>query len=67
MMISERPVFAQVMNMLKKGFRKIKNTENLIIHSDQGWQYQMKTYQHMLKEKGIIQSMSAKETALIMR
>lgn len=62
--LSERPAFAQVMNMLKKGFRKIKNTENLIIHSDQGWQYQMKTYQHMLKEKGIIQSMSRKGNCL---
>ena len=62
--LSERPAFAQVMNMLKKGFRKIKNTENLIIHSDQGWQYQMKTYQHLLKEKGIIQSMSRKGNCL---
>lgn len=62
--LSERPAFAQVINMLKKGFRKIKNTENLIIHSDQGWQYQMKTYQHMLKEKGIIQSMSRKGNCL---
>ncbi len=65
--LSERPVFAQVMNMLKKGFRKIKNTENLIIHSDQGWQYQMKTYQHMLKEKTLSKVCPAKETALIMR
>ncbi|SMO97296.1 Transposase InsO and inactivated derivatives [Chryseobacterium rhizoplanae] len=62
--LSERPAFAQVVNMLKKGLRKIKNTENLIIHSDQGWQYQMKAYQHLLKEKGIIQSMSRKGNCL---
>lgn len=62
--ISERPVFGQVVNMLKKGLRKIKTTENLIIHSDQGWQYQMKAYQHLLKEKGIIQSMSRKGNCL---
>nr|WP_228439008.1 IS3 family transposase [Chryseobacterium pennae] len=62
--LSERPVFAQVVNMLKKGLRKIKNTENLIIHSDQGWQYQMKAYQHLLKERGIIQSMSRKGNCL---
>lgn len=37
--LSERPVFTQVVNMLKKSFRKIKNTENIILHSDQGWQY----------------------------
>lgn len=62
--LSERPVFAQVVNMLKKSFRKIKNTENIILHSDQGWQYQMKAYQHLLKEKGMIQSMSRKGNCL---
>ncbi|WP_307454106.1 IS3 family transposase [Chryseobacterium camelliae] len=62
--LSERPVFAQVVNMLKKGLRKIRNTENLILHSDQGWQYQMKAYQILLKEKGIIQSMSRKGNCL---
>ena len=62
--ISERPAFAQVVNMLKKSFRKIKKTENIILHSDQGWQYQMKAYQMLLKEKGIIQSMSRKGNCL---
>ncbi len=62
--LSERPVFAQVMNMLKKSFRKVKNTENIILHSDQGWQYQMKVYQQLLKKKGIIQSMSRKGNCL---
>ena len=62
--LSERPVFAQVVNMLKKSFRKIKTTENIILHSDQGWQYQMKSYQHLLQEKGIIQSMSRRGNCL---
>ncbi|WP_416277032.1 DDE-type integrase/transposase/recombinase, partial [Megamonas funiformis] len=31
-----------------------------MLHSDQGWQYQNKKYQKLLKEKGIIQSMSRK-------
>ncbi|AZA62766.1 IS3 family transposase [Chryseobacterium indoltheticum] len=62
--LSERPVFTQVVNMLKKSFRKIKNTENIILHSDQGWQYQMKAYQMLLKEKGIVQSMSRKGNCL---
>ena len=26
---------------------------NLILHSDQGWQYQHKQYQQMLREKGV--------------
>ncbi len=36
----------------------------MILHSDQGWQYQMKQYQHLLKEKGIRQSMSRKGNCL---
>lgn len=62
--ISDRPVFAQVEDMLNKAFAKIPDNTNLILHSDQGWQYQMKSYQNMLKEKGIIQSMSRKGNCL---
>ena len=35
-----------------------------ILHSDQGYQYQMKAYQKLLKEHGIIQSMSRKGNCL---
>lgn len=62
--LSERPVFNQVVVMLKKAFKKIPNNTNLTLHSDQGWQYQMKQYQHLLKEKGITQSMSRKGNCL---
>ena len=62
--LTERPVFNQVVTMLKKAFKKIPNNTNLTLHSDQGWQYQMKQYQYLLKEKGIIQSMSRKENCL---
>jgi len=62
--LTERPVFNQVVMMLKKAFKKIPNNTNLMLHSDQGWQYQMKQYQHLLKEKGIIQSMSRKGNCL---
>ena len=62
--LTERPVFNQVVMMLKKAFKKIPNNTNLTLHSDQGWQYQMKQYQHLLKEKGIIQSMSRKGNCL---
>ena len=62
--LSKRPTFAQVMDMLKKAFAKIPDNTNLILHSDQGWQYQMKTYQRALKEKGIRQSMSRKGNCL---
>jgi len=62
--LSESPNFEQVANMLSKSFKKIGNNTNLILHSDQGWQYQMKQYQRLLNEKGIIQSMSRKGNCL---
>lgn len=62
--ISDRPVFAQVADMLEKAFSQLDVKTDLILHSDQGWQYQMKKYQNMLKEKGIIQSMSRKGNCL---
>ena len=62
--LTERPVFNQGVMMLKKAFKKIPNNTNLTLHSDQGWQYQMKQYQYLLKEKGIKQSMSRKGNCL---
>lgn len=62
--LTERPVFNQVVTMLKKAFKKIPNNTRLILHSDQGWQYQMKKYQQMVKKKGIVQSMSRKGNCL---
>jgi transposase InsO family protein len=62
--LSESPNFKQVTTMLNKSFKKIPKGTNLILHSDQGWQYQMKQYQALLKEKGIIQSMSRKGNCL---
>jgi len=62
--ISLRPTFHQTMDMLDKAFSKIPDDTGLIIHSDQGWQYQMKQYQVRLKKKGIIQSMSRKGNCL---
>ncbi|KAA6430956.1 IS3 family transposase [Dyadobacter flavalbus] len=62
--LSESANFKQVTQMLKKAFKKIGRPENLVLHSDQGWQYQMSEYQKMLKSKGIIQSMSRKGNCL---
>ena len=62
--ISKHPVFSQVKDMLDKAFRKIPDNTNLILHSDQGWQYQMKQYQYLLEKKGIRQSMSRKGNCL---
>jgi putative transposase len=62
--ISDRPVLSMVKNMLMNAFEKIPDGTNLILHSDQGWQYQHKHYQQMLKDKGIQQSMSRKGNCL---
>ena len=62
--ISRNPSFNQTQEMLDKAFEQYDNLEGLIFHSDQGWQYQMYKYKEILKEKGIIQSMSRKGNCL---
>lgn len=62
--ISERPILSMTLTMLDKAFAQIPDHTQLILHSDQGWQYQHKHYQHALKEKGICQSMSRKGNCL---
>ena len=58
--ISDRPVLGMITSMLEKAFETIPDGTGLILHSDQGWQYQHKQYQRMLRRKGIRQSMSRK-------
>ncbi|MBE9591673.1 IS3 family transposase [Moraxella sp. K127] len=72
----DRPTYALVKEMLNDALLKLggadrydknsKNNENnkLIIHSDQGWHYQMHQYQQTLKEQGLTQSMSRKGNCL---
>lgn len=62
--ISRSPNYAQITNMLNQAFCKYDNLEGLIMHSDQGWQYQKQSYHKILKDKGIIQSMSRKGNCL---
>lgn len=62
--LSQRPVLSMVTTMLNKAFETIPDGTDLILHSDQGWQYQHKQYQQMLKRKGIRQSMSRKGNCL---
>ena len=62
--ISDRPVLNMVTTMLNEAFEKIPDGTGLILHSDQGWQYQHKQYQRMLQKKGIRQSMSRKGNCL---
>ena len=69
--ISDRPVLSMVIDMarqalavLPRGAAKIPAGTNLILHSDQGWQYQHKHYRKLLNDNGIIQSMSRKGNCL---
>ena len=58
--LSLSPSLAATIQMLKKAFERLPEKVDLILHSDQGWQYQMKPYQRFLADKGIKQSMSRK-------
>lgn len=60
----KRPVFPLVTKMLDKAFKRLNDGDSPILHSGQGWHYQMKKYQHLLKENKIIQSMSRKGNCL---
>ena len=62
--ISSNPNLQMVITMLRKAFREHHNTDGLVLHSDQGWHYQHMMYQKMLKDHGIIQSMSRKGNCL---
>lgn len=62
--LSRHPNLNQVTDMLNQAFARIPDNTELILHSDQGWQYQHKHYQKMLKAKGIRQSMSRKGNCL---
>ena len=62
--ISRSPNLEQVYDMLDKAFGRFDSLEGLILHSDQGWQYQHYGYRKRLEEHGIIQSMSRKGNCL---
>ncbi|PIM81093.1 IS3 family transposase [Fusobacterium pseudoperiodonticum] len=62
--ISHSANLEQINHMLNLAFKENENYENLIFHSDQGWQYQHYSYQKKLKEKKITQSMSRKGNSL---
>ncbi|MDQ0178550.1 transposase InsO family protein [Bacillus chungangensis] len=58
--IGSRPTYSLVSEMLEKAFKRLSEDDELLMHSDQGWHYQMKQYRHALKERGITQSLSRK-------
>ena len=61
--IVEKPSLWMVTQMIALALVKLAAESNLIIHSDQGWQYQHKSYRRMLPER-VRQSMSRKGNCL---
>lgn len=61
---SRRPLFKMVGTMLGKAFARLGPDDRPILHSDQGWQYQMDKYRQHLDEHAIKQSMSRKGNCL---
>jgi transposase InsO family protein len=53
-----------VSNMLERALRKLGKHQTPLIHSDQGWQYQIPAYQSLLRQYGLTQSMSRKGNCL---
>lgn len=61
---AKRPAFTLISGMLEKAFSKLQQKDAPILHSDQGWQYQLSQYQHLLKTRNLTQSMSRKGNCL---
>lgn len=56
--MNTRPVFELVSSMLSKALARLGNQDKPLLHSDQGWQYQMPAYRRLLAQHGLTQSMS---------
>ena len=58
------PTLNMVTDMLRPALMSVGSEARPIIHSDQGWQYQHRTYQRLIREHGATQSMSRKGNCL---
>ena len=61
---STRPLLNMVGTMLSKAFTRLGPNDRPILHSDQGWQYQMEKYRRRLDTHAVTQSMSRKGNCL---
>jgi transposase InsO family protein len=62
--MDRRPTFELVSSMLKKAVTRLDCTDRPMLHSDQGWQYQMSAYRRLLEQHSLTQSMSRKGNCL---
>lgn len=58
--LAESPNFEQITRMMNKAIVRL-NGAKTILHSDQGWQYQMQGFRAMCQQNGIRQSMSRRD------
>lgn len=58
--LAQSPNMAQIQRMLDRAFAKFSSFTGLIMHSDQGWQYQHPYFRNEIHKRGIKQSMSRK-------
>lgn len=61
---SRRPRVSLINGMLEKALVKLSGKKRPLLHSDQGWQYQMPGYKQKLAVNGIKQSMSRRGNCL---
>lgn len=61
--LAKSPNFEQITRMMTQAVSKL-NGANPILHSDQGWQYQMAGFREICQRNGIVQSMSRKGNCL---
>jgi transposase InsO family protein len=61
---ARRPAFEMVGKMLKKALLRLGKHDRPMVHSDQGWHYQMSSYRSLLASKSLPQSMSRKGNCL---
>lgn len=62
--VSRNPNFHLIKDMMDQLISQLNSKDQPLLHSDQGWQYQQKIYQNILKEHHITQSMSRKGNCL---
>lgn len=61
---SLRPTMDMVTSMMKKALATLAPGQKPILHSDQGWHYQMPDFRKLLSDHDVVQSMSRKGNCL---
>lgn len=62
--MADNPRFTLVDTMLRRALQRLGPQQQPLLHSDQGWQYQMPAYRRRLAERGLTQSMSRRGNCL---